>query len=71
MKVRHRQLRRSAIRHGRGAGISGRRNADCVWNLFSMGHRLVGQLIFAVNSLASFTTSGKSANALTGTGLYR
>src|ERR1700746_738068 len=35
-------------------GISGRRNADCVWNLFSMRHRLVGQLIFAVDSLATF-----------------
>src|SRR5580692_6066196 len=31
-----------------------------VWNLFSMRHRLVGQLIFAVDSLATFVTSGKS-----------
>jgi hypothetical protein len=60
MKVLYRKLRRSAIRHGCGAGISGRRNADCVWNLFSMRHRLVGQLIFAVDSLATFATSGKS-----------
>src|SRR4030095_14690524 len=60
MKVRTAQLRSSAIRHGCGAGISGRRTADCVWNPFSMRHRLVGQLLFAVDSLATFATSGKS-----------
>ena len=48
------------MRYGCGAGIRGRRNADCIWNLFSMRHRLVRQLIFTVDSVATFATSGKS-----------
>jgi|SRR5271165_7122579 len=35
-------------------------NADCLWSLFSMRHRLVGQVIFAVDFRATFAASGKS-----------
>jgi len=40
----HRNPRRSASRHGCGAGIRCRKNADCLWSLFSMRHRLESRL---------------------------
>jgi hypothetical protein len=48
-----------ASRHGCGAGIRCQ-DADCRWSLFSMRHRLVGQVIFAVDFRATLAASGKS-----------
>jgi hypothetical protein len=32
-------------------------NADCLWSLFSMHHRLVGLVIFAIDFRATFAAS--------------
>ena len=54
MKVRNRKLRRSVSRQRLRRRHQGRKNADCLWSLFSMCHRLVRQVFFAVDFRETF-----------------